>query len=116
MDNENGNGNRRHTGLEFQTKWGTLKLRGLGTVLTLILVAIILETYVMYEHMRSTDRFSDQYIAAMRVVSESIDDAAISQRELACINSKEGEERRRAYQSGECRVQAETGTRKRRNQ
>lgn len=108
------NGDRRNTGLEFQTRWGTLKLRGLGTVLTLILVLLTLMVYVLYEHARSTDRFADRYISAMETFSQVVEDNSISQRETSCIISKEGDERRRAFLTGECRVQAETGTSRRR--
>lgn len=94
---------QRKTGIKVHTPWGPFEIRGLGAILTLVLVANVLIAYMVWEHTAYT-KGSGQNIA------KAMDRIAISQREFSCIISKDQEERRVAFQSGECRRQARIGS------
>ena len=93
--------------------WSGKKVAELITILLLLVVGVM--TYALWEHKKESKVFSEQYIAAMKAISTSIERSAVSQREFSCLISREQSDRRDAFVSGECRAQAEFGSTARRD-
>ena len=95
---------QRKPGIKIPLPWGgALELRGLGTILTLTVIAQFLVAYMVYEHVTHTNING-------KLLARSLQNVAVSQREFACIISKDnGPERQRAFENGSCRRLAEIG-------
>lgn len=109
----NENGERRNS-ISIPVPWGSkhIEIRGLTAIMVMLIALIAAMGTLLWDHAQYAKEFGNQYISAMKVVSQSIEDSAIAQREAACLIAKEGSARERAFSSGECRRLAEIGARR----
>jgi hypothetical protein len=99
------------TGL-FSAAWSGKRMAELVAVFSL--AALLVLAYILWDHKEDANRFQDQYLGAMKLLSSNIEENAIAQREFACLLSKDqGVSRSQAFISGECRRQARVGSRSR---
>jgi hypothetical protein len=103
MDEDQRKQDRRGTALRFKTPWGEVELRGFNALLFGLFVVNSLGVYVLWDHKNDAAHTEKNLSVALREVANS-------QREFACIISKEGEARTRAFETGECRRFARIGS------
>ena len=97
------------TGL-FSAAWSGKRMAEVITIASMFVLGI--GVYVLWDMKKDNEKFQDQYIGAMKLISGVIEDNSIAQREFACVISVDQQDRKRAFTSGECRAQAVVGTKR----
>lgn len=92
---ETPNSEQRTSGLSIPVPWSKepIKVLGLGTVMTLMLVAVSLMAYVLWEHKGEAKAATDTFVSAVREMTAAQKDSTKQQRLMNCIISQPQEKR-----------------------
>lgn len=101
MSEANNNGDQRVAGFSIPVPWSKepIKVRGLGTIMTLMLVAVSLMTYVLWEHMDQTKMTSEAFISVMKEQTAAQRETTKQQRLMSCIISRPQDVREQEFSS-----------------
>ena len=101
MSESNNNGEKRTDGMSIPVPWSKepIKIRGLGTIMTLLLVAVSLMAYVLWEHTAQANQSTDQFISVMKEHTVAQRETAKQQRLMACIISRPQDVREQEFSS-----------------
>lgn len=104
------NGDRRNM-LKFSLPFfGPVEVRGFSAIIMLLAVVVLVNSVVVWRHAERSDEGDQKYLAAMGLMTNAMNDAAVAQREFACIIAKPtGAPREEAIRTDECRRWAKRG-------